>query len=385
MESILIIGAGIFGVSAALELRRRGFSVTLVDPGPLPRPEAASTDISKVIRMDYATEDLYIDLMASAFPIWEEWNRRWDRPLYHPTGMLFLCSQEMAPGGFEYESYVRLKERGIPLERMDEGRLQQRFPAWGGSKAVDGYFNPQAGWAESGEVVRRLLQEAIQAGVVLIEGEAFAGFIESGGRVRGIVTESGRRLEAGGVVLAAGAWTPLLLPELEGALRPTGQPVFHFSPRSPQTFAAAQFPVWAFDIHTAGWYGFPAAAGGVVKIANHGPGFRQDPRGPRSIPAEEEARFRAFISDCLPALQGATVVYTRMCFYCDSFDGHFWIDRHPEREELVVCAEGSGHAFKFAPLLGGWIADALEGRRNPVLMHFAWRSPAVDVEEPPRK
>ena len=41
--------------------------VTLVDPGAVPHPDAASTDISKVIRADYGTDDFYTDLMERAF------------------------------------------------------------------------------------------------------------------------------------------------------------------------------------------------------------------------------------------------------------------------------------------------------------------------------
>ena len=56
---IVVIGSGIFGVSAALELAQRGHKVTLIDPGPLPRPIASSTDISKAVRMDYGSDELY--------------------------------------------------------------------------------------------------------------------------------------------------------------------------------------------------------------------------------------------------------------------------------------------------------------------------------------
>ena len=71
MPSVIIVGGGIFGITTALELRRRGHAVTVFDPGPLPHPRAASTDISKVIRMDYGAEDLYWELMLEAFPIWD--------------------------------------------------------------------------------------------------------------------------------------------------------------------------------------------------------------------------------------------------------------------------------------------------------------------------
>ena len=56
--------------------------------------------------------------------------------------------------------------------------------------------------------------------------------------------------------------------------------------------------------------------------------------------------------------------------YSDSWDGHLWIDRDPQREGLVVAAGDSGHAFKFAPVLGSIIADALEEKTNP---RFRWR------------
>lgn len=41
-----IVGAGIFGLAAALERNRRGHRVR----GPIPCPDASSTDVSKVIR-----------------------------------------------------------------------------------------------------------------------------------------------------------------------------------------------------------------------------------------------------------------------------------------------------------------------------------------------
>jgi len=66
-------------------------------------------------------------------------------------------------------------------------------------------------------------------------------------------------------------------------------------------------------------------------------------------------------------------VYTRMCMYCDSFDGDFLIDHDPEREGLIVATGGSGHGFKFAPVIGPIIADVLERRPNKYAHRFRWR------------
>lgn len=63
---ILIVGAGIFGLAAAIELktRQKDATITVLDPGPVPHRHAASTDISKVIRMDYGDDELYVEMMV---------------------------------------------------------------------------------------------------------------------------------------------------------------------------------------------------------------------------------------------------------------------------------------------------------------------------------
>ena len=58
-RSIVIVGAGVFGLTAAWELSLRGWQVIVTDPGAVPRPAAASTDISKVVRADYGGDELY--------------------------------------------------------------------------------------------------------------------------------------------------------------------------------------------------------------------------------------------------------------------------------------------------------------------------------------
>jgi glycine/D-amino acid oxidase-like deaminating enzyme len=123
----------------------------------------------------------------------------------------------------------------------------------------------------------------------------------------------------------------------------------------------------------------------VVKVANHGQGLAADPSGERQVPASEEDRFRSFLRQALPGLAEAPVARTRLCFYCDTFDGDFFIGRDHQHENLVVCAGDSGHAFKFAPLLGSITADVVEGRPNRWKDHFAWRHPAVEMGAAPRK
>jgi sarcosine oxidase / L-pipecolate oxidase len=371
--SIIVIGAGIYGVTSALELRRRGYTVSLFDPGPLPHPNAASTDITKVIRMDYGADEFYMELMEEALPGWDAWNRDWPEPLYHQTGFVIMGHETLRSGTFEGDSFALLQKHGHHPVRLDSRELKRRFPAWAAERYTEGYFNPRAGWAASGKVVARLLQIARDAGVTLREGMQIAQLIEEDSRVAGIVTANGAQHRADFVLVAAGAWTPTLLPWLSGVMWATGQPVLHFRPADPALFRPPHFVVWSADIANTGWYGFPALADGTWKIANHGPGRRVHPDEPRSIAPGDEAKFRAFLRGTFPAMADAPLIGSRLCLYCDSWDGDFYLDHDPEHPGLLVAAGDSGHGFKFAPVLGRIAADVLERKPNRYASRFAWR------------
>ena len=391
MSKVVVVVAGINGVTTAIELRKRGHEVVLADPGPLPHPLAASTDISKAVRAAYGADQEYTELAERSIERWRKWNQEFGTQLYHEVGVMFVRRREMEPGDFEHESFKTLERRGHKVERMNVPQLWKRFPAWNSELYRDGVLEIEAGYAESGRAVAMLIERAKSIGVELREGTRFVRLDEDDNQVKGVVVEDSvvdavsAPREANGfpysykipgdlVVMAVGAWTPYLLPFTRKFFRATGQPVFHLKPSEPELFAPERFPVFGADITTTGYYGFPINRDGVVKIANHGPGREMSPDSPeRVVTFEDEKDLREFLASTFPALANGPIVYTRVCMYCDTHDGHFWIARDPERERLVVAAGDSGHGFKFAPVLGEIIADALEGKDNPLLDKFRWR------------
>jgi glycine/D-amino acid oxidase-like deaminating enzyme len=374
MLKIIVVGAGINGVTAAIELKKRGHTVVLVDPGPLPHPLAASTDISKAVRAAYGTDEDYTLLAERSIRLWRDWNKEFGVELYHEVGVMFVRRREMKPADFEYEGFKILERRGHKIERMNSARLWKRFPAWNPELYRDGILELTAGYVESSRVVGILSERAKSAGVGLREGAKFSELDEGDDRVKGIVLDDGQRISGDVVVMAVGAWTPYVLPFTQKFFRATGQPVFHLKPRQPDLFASQRFPVFGADISTTGYYGFPVSREGVVKIANHGPGREMSPESTeRVVTSEEEKNLREFLSSTFPALADAPIVYSRVCMYCDTDDGHFWIAPDPERRGLIVATGDSGHGFKFAPVLGEIIADAVEGKSNPLLQKFRWR------------
>ena len=150
-----MVGAGVFGVAAAIELRSRGMRVVLLDPGPVPHPLAASTDISKVVRLEYGSDEGYMALAELARDGWLRWNEELREPLYHEIGVAMLTRAPMAPGGFEHDSFELLRKRGHHPQRLDEGEIVQRFPAWRRGFMTDGFYHDKCGFAESGRTVCR--------------------------------------------------------------------------------------------------------------------------------------------------------------------------------------------------------------------------------------
>src|SRR5438270_1705744 len=170
----IIVGAGINGLTTAIELSKRGHKVTLVDPGPIPHPLAASTDISKAIRAAYGADEDYTALAERSIVLWREWNKEFGVELYHETGVVFLRQRPMRPGDFEYESCKVLEKRGHKFERIDSAKLRERFPAFNAERFQDGFLDPDAGYAESGRVVAMLAQSAKSRGVELRQGVKLA-------------------------------------------------------------------------------------------------------------------------------------------------------------------------------------------------------------------
>lgn len=353
---VFVVGGGIFGVTAALALRARNCDVTLVDRGT---QLAESTDLSKVVRIDYGADEDYTALGERALDIWRRW------PEFHETGVTFLSRTPMQPGEFEHDSYALLVGRGHRLERLDAVAIAQRFPAYRPGAYVDGYFNPIGGWAHATAVLARLTADAVASGV----------------EVRTADVADLAELSADLIVVCGGAWVPQLLPELARSLRAVGQPVFHLRPADPAPFEAARFPVFGADISRTGYYGFPVNRG-IVKIANHGTGI-VDPLT-RTVTDAQEAALRTMLRDSFPALAGAPIIERRSCVYCDTADGDFWIARHPDRSNVVVATGGSGHAFKFAPVLGEMIATIALDEPHPLARRFRWRIDSIGRREAAR-
>lgn len=75
-KNVIIVGAGCFGLSTALYLLKddggNSYNVTIIDASPtIPAPDAASSDLNKVVRSTYA-DPYYTRLAKEAISLWKE-------------------------------------------------------------------------------------------------------------------------------------------------------------------------------------------------------------------------------------------------------------------------------------------------------------------------
>lgn len=373
-HDVLIVGAGAFGLSAACELAQRGLRVRVLDTSRLPNPRGASTDVSRIVRSEYGNDVHHTALVERCLPAWRALRDAAGRPLFHECGVLFLTSRAMREGTFEHASWNVGRRRQHALERLTDVD-RARFECFPASRWRDGFFDGEAGYVHASRACRVFAERARARGAEILETREAVRLIEDNGRVRGVATRDGRAFHADVTILACGAWTTKLCPELEDRLEARAQPVFYLRPARPERFRPPAFPVWTADLAERGFYGFPADERGLVKIGHHGRGRLVDVDGPRALIRAEEDGLAAFLTEHLPELADAECVASRACIYTDSCDGDFLIDHHEDRPGLFLATGGSGHAFKFLPVLGDLIADRLLGVPNAEGERYAWREP----------
>jgi sarcosine oxidase/L-pipecolate oxidase len=225
-SDILIVGGGIFGVSAAYHLVQKYAdtkNITLLDRGAAPSDQAASTDINKIIRADY-TSPFYMSLAHEAIDAWSSWPML--RDLYHRTGWIMMDEK-----GSDVAARIRANFRagGRPdvsrdrTERDIKEEYRGLFARTEFGEYGSYYANPSAGWAEAGEAVRVMTEEAVRLGVRYEVGEVDGAVLyddddAAEARVRGVKTKDGRLFTAEKVLLATGAWTSALMSSVEEAL-----------------------------------------------------------------------------------------------------------------------------------------------------------------------
>ena len=360
---ITIVGAGIFGLAAALELRRRGHKVTVCEQEQVPCERASSTDVSKIIRRTNYPEDTYVELVEKSAHQWRIWHEQLSRAIYFQTGMLMFV-RDLASDSRIYRSWESLAEREDGFRFLSLKEAIERFPQFALRQGETLVYDSWTGYLRSSQAVADLAGLARAEGVEILEETPVRKVEETTDRVRIVCDDDA--LNCDRAVIAAGPWVVRLLPQLARHLRITRNQMAFFIPEKPEQFAQAAFPVWACLSSDEAWYGFPLLQEGYVKIADDLRVEEAHPDVDRE-PTEDfmEAALQ-FVADRIPSLAKAELAGGRSCLYTNAPDDHFVIDWVPDSQRLLIAGCGCGHGFKFGGSIGPVIADALEDKHNPL-------------------
>ena len=360
-----VVGAGVFGLAAAIEACTRGHEVAVFEQGEIPHPAASSTDVAKGIRrMWYASDnETYVELAERAAVQWRAWEERSGRRFYYQVGSLRAVS-EFSAGSPMRASADYLRERGAKIAVLSADEAGQRFPQLRFAAGETCVFDPWAGYLESARAVAVMAGLARAGGCRVYASTRVTSVEEQPSGVEVRYRDGRDRFDR--VVVAAGPWVGRLLPAVGAKARITRQQMLLIEPPDRRAFSGDRLPVWMIDEGGEGWYGFPLLRGGYAKVARDRLGETVDPDVERAGTEEFARDALDFVRRRLPGLAAGTVVEGRSCLYTNTPDDHFLVDRVPGAERIFVAGGGSGHGFKFGGALGPVIVDAVEERPNPL-------------------
>lgn len=361
---VVVVGAGTFGMWTALNLRRLGATVTVVDLYGPANSRQTSGGETRGVRTSYGDRPhgpLWTGWAREAMRRWTAWDdeygARYLPRLFFRTGDLIL-RPAMEP--YLEDTQANWDEHGVPYEVLTPADVRKRWPWIRVDRVGVALYEPDAGVVRARRAIESVAEVFRREGGQFAIGRAFTGR-RTGERLHEVAVQNGDALAAERFVFACGPWFPKVFPALMGnRLRiPIGHTFYFGVPPGDSRFMFPNMPS----------YGVPGCTGWPALTGDHR-GFRvrtggRPPEDPdysdRWIAEEHHVRPRQILADYFPALLGAPVMETRACHYESSVDRNFIVDRHPDFANVWLAGGGSAEAFKFGPVLGEYIAKRVLG------------------------
>ncbi|ODV97472.1 hypothetical protein PACTADRAFT_2038 [Pachysolen tannophilus NRRL Y-2460] len=442
---IIIVGAGAFGISSAYHLAKNGYNdVTVFDKQPYDVnyyesvtdvADAASSDLNKIVRCSHYDDD-YQQLALKSILEWEQWNDLIakakdlpagltnDFPVYVKSGYTRYYTEDMSKNQKEISSNDSFSRLGLSATQFELEDSKDAFRAkfTGLSKKLDpldlkgkldekgepikSHLDITAGFAYASRATYFCYYLAKKHGVKFFLGPergAFQDFLKENNKVKGITTKDGKSHFAEVVIVACGAWSPSLVPELQPINQATsGNIVLIHIPDERkdllEKYSVKNFPVVAwksfeFRQEGGGVFFFPITEpdhylkfgarhtrwtnpvktkdGKVISV----PLTETSEPSHTAIPADALKTVTDFIEKYMPDVAELPITKTRLCWYAEAVNSDFIIDWVPNVEGLFICGGASAHGFKFLPTIGEFTVNVLEGVKNKYTEKFSWRKP----------
>ncbi len=374
---VVVVGLGAVGSATLHRLALRGASVIGIDRFDPPHDRGSTHGETRITRLAIAEGAAYVPLVRRSHALWRELEAQTGETLLMQTGGLIIGEGDGAPShgqpGFLGSTIAVAQDQAIDHEILDSAEIRRRYPQFLVRDAERGYFEPSAGILFPERSISLQLRLARALGATVRPNEQVLS-IEPCGRGVAVVTNKGR-IEAGRVVLTAGAW----LPGLSGGALDTlaqvhRQTLLWFEADEPALYAPERCPIFIW-MHGKGsedyLYGFPTLPGGSgVKAGSErysATGINPDAVD-REVPESEwRGIYDRHIAGRLRGLSDR-LVKAATCLYTVTPDSGFIIDSLRADGTVIAASACSGHGFKHSPALGEHLAEwATEG--TPIMQY----------------
>jgi glycine/D-amino acid oxidase-like deaminating enzyme len=301
-------------------------------------------------------------MAVRALELWQENEKRWKRPLFHRTGVLWLAATQ---DDYEKASLPLLREARVELDELSTADARKRFPQFNFEDVHWAIFEKNAGFLMARRNCQIVMENFQAEGGTYKQLAVTPGMVQ-GREMRPLALSDGSTFTADQYVFACGPWLGKVFPdEIGELLHPTRQEVFFFGvPAGDTRFVEPSMPTWIDHGASHYFYGIPGNEWRGFKMAddNRGPTF--DPtNGDRTPSAAALKTVREHMNYRFPALKGAPLLEARVCQYENTPDENFIMDRHPHASNAWFLGGGSGHGYKHGPAVGEMMAQLVLGKK----------------------
>ena len=206
---VVVIGAGVIGISTAWFLARNGVSVLVCDKGRV-AGEQSSRNWGWIRQQ--ARDPAELPIVIDSINAWETIARELDEDIgFARHGVLYATASDAELGRFE--AWLDVAGQHQLDTRLLSGAEVDALVGDKPGQYKGGLYTPSDGRAEPFKAVPAVARALQRRGVAIREDCAVRTLDVEAGRVTGVVTEAGR-VRAQSVVVAAGAWSSLFLGNL---------------------------------------------------------------------------------------------------------------------------------------------------------------------------
>ena len=356
---MIVVGGGANGASTAYHLAARGVRrVLLLERRHL--GAGATGKSGSLVRMHY-TNEAESRLAFESLKIFREFRNIVGGDCgFEPIGFL----QMVAPG-FEAaleRNVARQQRLGIGTQVVSRDRVRDLLP---GSRVDDigaAAWEPESGYADPAGTIEGFRRRASELGARILQWTPVRKILRRESRVTGVETSAGR-IDAGAVVVAAGAWAPRLCRELGLELPARVKGLDTVQVERPRALTE---PHVIFIDNVLGTYFRPESSIRTV-VGVPCQEWDLDPDAPMVLAPGAAAIGAQILTHRIPAMEGATLARGYRAVDCYSRDRHAILGRVDGIDGLYLATAFSGAGFKISPAVGVCMAELiLDGRAKTV-------------------